>query len=63
MQRSSDAPRLLREQTLTVTFKKPWNFLAETTVAAHSAVDDFTPSSKWWCLLDKVRTFFDENPV
>ena len=48
MQRSSDAPRLLREQTLTVTFRKPWNFLAETTVAARSAVDDFTPSSKWW---------------
>ncbi len=40
--------RLLREQTLTVTFRKPWNFLAETTVAAPSAVDDFTPSSKWW---------------
>jgi hypothetical protein len=55
--------RLLRAQTLTVTFKKPFDSLAETTLAAHSTTDVFTINSKWWCLLEKVRTHFDENPV
>jgi DUF438 domain-containing protein len=40
--------RLLRAQTLTVSFKKPWNLLAETTVAVRSTSDISTRSSRWW---------------
>ena len=53
--------RLLRAQTLTVTFKKPWISLAETNIAASSAAMPSDHISKWWCLLDKARTFFEEN--
>jgi hypothetical protein len=60
--RSDYVPRLLRAQTLTVSFKKPFDSLAETTLAVRSTTDVFSQSSKWWCLLDKVRTHFDENP-
>jgi len=40
--------RLLRAQTLTVSFKTPRNLLAETSVAVQSTVDDSIQSSKWW---------------
>jgi len=55
--------RRLRAQTLTVSFKKPFDLLAETNERARSAPDDFSQTSKWWWLLDKVRTFFDQNPL
>ena len=54
--------RLLRAQTLTVTFNKPFELLAETTVNARSAPNVSASNSIWWCLLENVRTFFDENP-
>jgi hypothetical protein len=54
--------RLIRSQTLTVSFKNHWNLLAETTVAARSAPDEISRSEKWWCLLTEVRTVFEENP-
>jgi hypothetical protein len=41
--------RLLRAQTLTVTFKKPFNSLAETVIAVRSTNDFSEQSSKWWC--------------
>jgi len=40
--------RLLRAQTLTVSFKKPFDSLAETTLAVRSTTDVFSQSSKWW---------------
>jgi len=40
--------RLLRAQTLTVTFKKPFNSLAETVIAVRSTNDFSEQSSKWW---------------
>jgi site-specific DNA recombinase len=40
--------RLVRSQTLTVSFKKPWNSLAETTVAAQRAASDSERNSIWW---------------
>ena len=40
--------RRLRAQTLTVSFKKPFDLLAETNVSARSAPDDFSQTSKWW---------------
>jgi DNA invertase Pin-like site-specific DNA recombinase len=54
--------RLLRAQTLTVSFKKPFDLLAETNLAVRSTHDVFSQSSLWWCLLQKVRTVLDENP-
>jgi len=55
--------RLLRAQTLTVTFKRPFDSLAETTLAVRSTSDVSAQNQNWWCLLEKVRTHFDENPV
>jgi hypothetical protein len=43
-----------------VAFKTPWNYLAQTTVAVQSTDDISLQSSRWWCLLDKTRTFFDQ---
>jgi len=40
--------RLVRAQTLTVTFKKHWNSLAETTVAANRAISESERNSIWW---------------
>ena len=60
---SADAEILPRfhDQTLTVSFIKPWQSLAETNLAI-LADNEFTLTSvKWWALLDVVRTFFDQN--
>ena len=40
--------RLLRAQTLTVSFKKPFDSLAETVITARSAPDEFSRSANWW---------------
>jgi hypothetical protein len=40
--------RLLCAQTVTVSFKKPFDSLAETTVNARSAPDSSTVNSIWW---------------
>ena len=40
--------RLLRAQTLTVSFKKPFALLAETVVALRDLTDDSAQSSIWW---------------
>jgi hypothetical protein len=40
--------RLLRAQTLTVSFKKPFDLLAETNRAMRSTNDFFSQSSRWW---------------
>jgi len=40
--------RLVRSQTLTVSFKKHWNSLAETTVAAQRAASESERNSIWW---------------
>jgi predicted transcriptional regulator len=54
--------REIRSQTLTVSFKKPFDLLAETTVAAQRAASEAERNSIWWCLLKSARIFFDENP-
>ena len=43
--------RLLRAQTLTVSFKKPWDLLAQTTIAARSAPDRNSQSPAWCTVL------------
>ena len=40
--------RILRAQTLTVSFKSPWNFLAETNLAASLAASFSEQTSLWW---------------
>jgi hypothetical protein len=54
--------RLLRAQTLIVSFKKPFDLLAETPTAVRSTTDVSAQCSRWWCLLKLARTFFHENP-
>jgi hypothetical protein len=54
--------RLLRAQTLTVSFKKPWISLAETTLAVRNTNDFSHQCSRWWCLLKLARTYFEDNP-
>jgi hypothetical protein len=40
--------RLLRAQTLTVSFKTPWNYLAETTLAVRRTESLSQQCSEWW---------------
>lgn len=47
--------RLLRAQTLTVSFKKPLNLLAETVLAVRNTNDSFQQSSEWWSLSGSNR--------
>ena len=54
--------RLLRAQTLTVSFKKPWNYLAETTIAVRRTDSLLQWNSLWVVLLEKVRTHFESDP-
>lgn len=44
--------RLLRAQTLTVSFTKPFDLLAQTNLAVHRTADFSEQSSKWWSLGD-----------
>jgi site-specific DNA recombinase len=44
--------RVLRAQTLTISFLKPWDSLVETNLTARSAAADFDQTSRWWTLLD-----------
>lgn len=44
--------RVLSDQTLTVSFKKPWNSLAETVVVASATPDVSEQCSGWWTLQD-----------
>jgi hypothetical protein len=55
--------RILRAQTLTVTFKKPASLLAETVLDVQRTNELSSQCSKWWCFLNLARKFFDENPV
>jgi hypothetical protein len=53
------------DKTLSVTFKNPWQFVAD-----FNSDSDLQPvafgktgeKENWRCLLDKVRTFFAQNP-
>jgi len=55
--------RFLRAQTLTVSFKKPFDSLAETVVAVRDLADENSRCSRWWWPLKLARIFFDENPL
>jgi hypothetical protein len=49
---------VLGAQTLTVTFTKPFDSLAETTKAVRSTTDVNSTISLWWCFLNTARNFF-----
>jgi site-specific DNA recombinase len=53
--------RLLRAKTLRVSFKKPWNFLAETNLAVRCTNSFSERNSLWVVLLDTARTYFEAD--
>jgi len=57
--------RRILNQRLFVDFKKPWNYLAEMPAEARGEAPSEANSAVnklWWCLLDEIRTFFEQNP-
>ena len=54
--------RRLAYQKLMIDFKNPWNYLYEMPVEARGKAPSEAVNRKWWCLLEKVRTHFEENP-
>ena len=57
--------RRLAEGKLAIDFKNPWNYLAEMPAEARGEAPSETNSvvnKLWWCLLEKVRTHFEQNP-
>jgi len=54
--------RRLAAGRLEIDFKKPFNFLAKLPAEARGKAPSKATNSIWWCLLDEIRTFFDENP-
>ena len=56
-------PRLA-SRSLFLDFKNPWRILAETPVASLCDAPHFGEngdSISWLCLLNKIRTFFQQN--
>ena len=55
----------LREQKLFLDFKNPWKIVVkaepEQSEGEATIIQNSNPD-KWRYLLDKIRTFFDENP-
>ena len=54
--------RRLAAGRLGIDFKKPFNLLAKLPAEARGEAPSEATNSIWWCLLDEIRTFFDENP-
>ena len=54
--------RQISQQKLLIDFKKPFNFLANLPAEARREAPSEATNSIWWCLLDDVRTFFEQNP-
>jgi len=57
--------RRLAAGKLAIDFKNPWNYLAEMPAEARGETPSEANSSVnklWWCLLEKVRTHFEQNP-
>jgi hypothetical protein len=52
----------ISQQKLSIDFKKPFDFLANFPAEARGEAPSEAANSIWWCLLDDVRTFFEQNP-
>jgi hypothetical protein len=46
---------------LLLVFKKPWNYLAETAEPRLRGEGAAAENALWWGILEKARTFFQEN--
>ena len=56
------ANRQISQQKLSIDFKKPFDLLAKLPDEARGEAPSEAANSIWWCLLDEVRTFFEQNP-
>jgi len=57
--------RRLAAERLEIDFKKPFDLLAKMPAEARAAGKgeaENSSNSLWWCLLDEIRTFFEQNP-
>jgi len=54
--------RRLAAGKLAIDFKKPFNFLAKLPAEARGEAPSEVANSIWWCLLEKVRIHFEQNP-
>jgi len=57
--------RRLAAGKLAIDFKNPWNYLAEMPAEARGEAPseaNHAVNKLWWCLLEKVRTHFEQNP-
>jgi len=54
--------RRLAAGKLAIDFKNPWNYLAEMPAKARGEAPSEATNQLWWCLLEKVRTHFEQNP-
>ena len=55
----------ISDRTLFFDFKNAWKILADFNSSAQSAETTISENSKneiWLCLLNEIRTFFEENP-
>ena len=54
--------RRLAAERLEIDFKKPFDLLAKLPAEARGEAPSEVTNSIWWCLLDEIRTFFEQNP-
>jgi len=57
--------RRLARGRLEIDFKKPFNLPANLPAEARAEGEGEAGNSSnsiWWCLLDEIRTFFEQNP-
>jgi len=54
--------RRLAAGRLEIDFKKPFNLLANLPAEARGEAPSEATNSIWWCLLDEIRTHFEQNP-
>jgi hypothetical protein len=58
--------RFLRAKKLEIKFKKPWDFLFKMPEITRKEIQEksikIQQNALWWDLLEKVRTFYEENP-
>jgi len=54
--------RRLAAGRLKIDFKKPFDLLAKLPAEARGEAPSEAANSIWWCLLDEIRTHFEQNP-
>jgi len=54
--------RCLAAGALSVSFKNPWNYLAELPAEARREAPSEAANRLWWSILEKVRTHYEQNP-